>query len=91
MPAGPIVYQEIDTMVLADPENVVNGQWEHPEPGSGVSPGGFFTDEFEIDFTINDITPCPVFLLVYDEGPIFDGVPESDIDGIITVSRYKVA
>jgi len=91
MSAMPMVYKEIDTMVLEDLENVVNGQWEHPEPGNEVSLSGFFTDEFEIDFTINDITPSPGFLLIYDEDPGFNGVPETINDGIITVSRYKVA
>ena len=91
MSAGLIVYQEIDTMVLEDLENVVNEQGEHPEPGSEISLSGFFTEECEVEFTINDITPFPGFLLIYDEDPSFDGEPEAVNEGIIMVSRYHVA
>lgn len=91
MSAKPMVYKEIDTMVLEDLENVVNKQGKHPEHGSKVSLGGFTTEECEIEFTINDITEYPGFLLIFDEDPSFDGEPEAINDGIITVSRYKVA
>ena len=91
MSAMPVVYKEIDTLVLEDLENVVNEQGEHPEPGSEVSLAGFSTDEFEIDFTINDITPSPGFLLIYDEDPSFDGEPEAVNNGIIMASRYHAA
>ncbi len=91
MSAMPMVYKEIDTMVLEDLENVVNEQGEHPEPGSEISLSGFSAEECEVEFTINDITPSPGFLLIYDEDPSFDGEPEAVNDGIIMVSRYKVA
>ena len=75
MSAMPMVYKEIDTMVLEDLENVVNDRGEHPKPGSIVSLACFNTDACEVEFTLNDITPPPDFLLVFDEDLGFDGEP----------------
>ena len=91
MSAMPMVYKEIDTMVLEDLENVVNEKGEHPKAGSIVSLACFNTDECEVEFTINDMTLHPGFLLVYDADPSFDGEPEVVNDGIIMASRYHVA
>ena len=91
MSAMPGVYQEIDTLILEDLNNVINDQGEHPKPGSIVSLAAFTTDNCEIEFTLNDITPYPGFLLIYDEDPSFDGEPETVNYGIIMASRYHAA
>ena len=36
-----------------------------------------FTDFAVWADTVNQSTPCPAFLLVFDEDPTFDGEPES--------------
>ena len=92
MGGGPELYKKIDEIIQDDLENVVNDKGEHPGPDDVVEIGVFHGIRCRLDFTINETTPFPAFLLIYDEDPQFDGEPEPvEVDGPVVDSRYGVA
>jgi hypothetical protein len=92
MSATTEVYREIDFYVQFDLENVENENGEHPAEDEDVELASFLTPDCEVEFTINEMTPFPGFLLVYDEDPSFDGEPEPVEDGgTVAAVRYGVA
>ncbi|MCK4514129.1 MAG: hypothetical protein KAU31_02665 [Spirochaetaceae bacterium] len=92
MSATTEVYLEIDYFVQFDLENVVNEAGERPTEEDDVELASFLTADCEVEFTINEMTPFPDFLLVYDENPTFDGEPEPvEEGGAVLAVRYAVA
>lgn len=92
MCAGTEVYSEIDRQVMSDLENVVNDEGEHPTADDEVVLAGFQADECDVEFTVTSITPYPVYLLIYDADPSFDGEPEHLYPGSnILATRHRVA
>ncbi len=92
MSATTEVYQQIDYYVQFELENVVNEAGDHPTEEDDVKLASFLTADCEVEFTINDMTSFPGFLLVYDENPTFDGEPEAVEDGAaVRAVRYEVA
>ncbi len=86
------VYCEIDYFVQFDLENVRNDKGERPTEEDDVELSRFLTDTCEVEFTINEMTPFPGFLLVYDKDPTFDGEPEPVEEGAaVRAVRYEVA
>jgi len=86
------VYREIDFYVQFDLENVVNEAGKHPTEEDDVELASFLTGDCRVEFTINEMTPFPGFLLVYDEDPSFDGEPEPVEEGsAVRAVRYDVA
>jgi hypothetical protein len=91
MSAGLRVYGAIDEKVRNDRENVVDERGRHPGPGEEIELSGFSARDFEILFTLNEMTPYPGFLLIYDEDPCFDGEEEPVGSGHIVVRSYRAA
>jgi len=92
MSATTEVYQRIDYFVQFDLENVENEAGEHPTEEDDFELASFLTTDCEVWFTINEMTPFPGFLLIYDEDPSFDGEPEPVEDGgTVRAARYSVA
>ena len=89
------VYEQIDYFVQFDLENVENVENEdgtHPTEEEHVDLASFLTDDCEVRFTINEMTPFRGFLLIYDEHPSFDGEPEPVEDGgRVLAAKYSVA
>jgi hypothetical protein len=84
------VYRALDDIVRGDLENVVDDCGRHPNPGEEFELSGFTADDWEILFTLNDMTPYPGFLLIFDEDPDFDGEEETVAAGHIKALRYQV-
>ena len=86
------VYRQIDYFVQFDLENVANENGEHPGEENDVELWGLLTLDREVVFTINEMTPFPGFLFVFDEDPTFDGEPEPVEDGrAVRAVRYALA
>jgi hypothetical protein len=91
MSAGIQVYRAIDDLVAYDRGNVVDHQGRHPGAGERIELAGFSSARGEILFTINEITPAPGFLLIFDEDPTFDGEEEPVGSGHVRALRYRAA
>ena len=94
MCAGSSVWQAINEAVRNEAQNVVNAEGEHPGPGDVVELAGFYYgDECHLTFTVNEVTPYPAFLLVFDEDPSFDGEPElvgEDEETVVAAVPYAL-
>jgi len=91
MSAGLKVFLEIDEMARCNPQNLVNEQGRHPDPGEKIALSAFSAEGFELLFTLNEMTPYPGFLLIFDEEPDFDGEEEPVGSGSIMVRAYRAA
>lgn len=87
------VWRRINEAVQEDLDNVVNEEGEHPGPDDVVELGGFHGEGCHLTFTVNEVTPYPAFLLVFDEDPSFDGEPEpvaEDEETIVAAVPYAL-
>ena len=87
------VWRAINDAVQNDLDNVVNDEGEHPGPDDLVELAGFHGESSHLTFTVNEVTPYPAFLLVFDEDPTFDGEPEpvdEEEETIVAAGPYGV-
>lgn len=90
MSASIEVYEAIDKVVQNYRHNVVDDKGQHPAEEERFELAGFEYRSVIVDFTVNEISHTPTYLLIYDEAPVFDGEPEQLPDLSITAVAYDV-
>lgn len=91
MSASMEVYNRIDQVVQNHRDNVFDDSGNHPAEDVEFSLAAFTCENATVDFTINEITKSPHFLLIYDEDPEFDGEPEFTEGKSFACLHYRIA
>ncbi len=91
MSASMEVYDQIDDVAKHHRDNVVDAE------GNGI-PGdveftlsSFSCEEATVEFTTNEVTQSPRFILIFDEDPDFDGEPIVSKSQTVNMVRYRIA